>query len=127
MKPDPRPCHYVYWGWASPAVIEVLAIVPKYIFLFFFKQNPLPVTQCILGYLIPERGLRYIIIINPAGNFSHVTSFQRGYEVEITLRRRLTSRQRRIDVVFPTSFQQEKTTSIQRRIDVMLETMLKSG
>ena len=35
--------------------------------------------------------------------------------------------QRRIDVVFPTSFQQQKTTSLQRRIDVMLETMLKSG
>ena len=58
----------------------------------------------------------------PAGNFSHVTSFQRLYEVEITLRRRLTSIQRRIDVVFPTS-----STSLQRRIDVMLETMLKSG
>ena len=40
----------------------------------------------------------------PAGNFSHVTLFQRGYEVEITLRRRLPSIQRRIDVVFPTSF-----------------------
>ena len=38
------------------------------------------------------------------GNFSHVTSFQRGYEVEITLRHRLTSIQRRINVVFPTSF-----------------------
>ena len=36
--------------------------------------------------------------------FSHVTLFQRGYEVELTLRRRLTSIQRRIYVVFPTSF-----------------------
>ena len=57
MKPDPRPCHYVYWGWASSAVIEVLAIVPNMFFLLFFKQNPLPVTQYILEYLIPERGL----------------------------------------------------------------------
>ena len=47
----------------------------------------------------------YLMIgVIPAGNFSHVTSFQRGYEVEITLRRRLTSIQRRIDVVFLTSF-----------------------
>ena len=64
MKPDPRPCQYVYWGWASSAVIKVLAIVPKSVFLLFFKQNkqnPLPVTQCILEYLIPERGLNYII------------------------------------------------------------------
>ena len=27
-------------------------------FFAFFKQNPLPVTQCILEYLIPERGLK---------------------------------------------------------------------
>ena len=61
MKPDPRPCHYVYWGWASSAVIEVLAIVPKYVFLLFFKQYLLPVTQCIMEYPIPERGLRLIM------------------------------------------------------------------
>ena len=29
----------------------------KYVFFLFLKQNPLPVTQCILEYLIPERGL----------------------------------------------------------------------
>ena len=51
---------------------------------------------------------------NPAGNFSHVTSFQRGYEVEITLRRRLTSIQRRIDVVFPTRKNDIITTSYRR-------------
>ena len=45
--PDPRPCHYVYWGWASSAGIEVLAIVPNVFFC-------LPVTQCIFEYLIPN-------------------------------------------------------------------------
>ena len=35
----------------------MLAIVPSLFFLLFFKQNPLPVTQCILEYIIPERGL----------------------------------------------------------------------
>ena len=45
-------------------------------------------------------------------------SFQRGYEIEITLQRRLTSMECRIDVVFPTLFEQEKSASLQRRIDV---------
>ena len=56
-----------------------------------------------------------------------MTSFQRGYEVEITLQRRLNSIQRRIDVVFLPSFYQEKNTSLQRHVDVMLEIMLKSS
>ena len=78
-------------------------------------------VQCLQG---GDQFMRLVMVFQ-AGIFSHVTSFQRGYKVEITLRRRLTSIQRRIDVVFPTSFSQEKTTSLQRRIDVMLETMLK--
>ena len=73
MKPDPRSCHYVYWGRASSAVyiIEVLAIVPKYVFLLFFQQNPLPVTQCILDYLIPERGLIGVVFLLKFGRYEH--------------------------------------------------------
>ena len=39
VKPDPRLSHYeyVYWGWASSAVIEVLlAIVPNMFFLLYY-------------------------------------------------------------------------------------------
>ena len=57
----------------------------------------------------------------------HMTLFQRGYQVEIMLQRRLASIQRRINVVLPTAFEQEKTTSLERRFNVMLETMLKSS
>ena len=57
----------------------------------------------------------------------HMTLFQRGYQVEIMLQRRLASIQHRINVVLPTAFEQEKTTSLERCFNVMLETMLKSS
>ena len=49
MKPDPRSCHYVYWGWALSAVIEVLAIVPKYVFFAFFQTKSLASDTMYIG------------------------------------------------------------------------------
>ena len=39
-------------------LLSIMFRTAGFLFLLFFKQNPLPVTQCILEYLIQERGLR---------------------------------------------------------------------
>ena len=76
-----------------------------------------------IGYSLSDNKHIHSRTYNPAVNILHVTSFQRGYEVEITLQLRLTS-----ILIHPAG----TTTFFQRRNEIEkwqtdVETTLKKG